>query len=226
MAQDPNAGNETQGRHKEAPSSFARVQGTVFQREAVEPLRQKLRVPAMAPESLLKSGDPMLVLKALLKMPEQWNSWGFRLRHISGLELELRAGFANFTENSSLSFPMSLMESFILGRRVNSLLKQIAGCSFGCPASDGASAISHVCRSMYKDCAAWDVAHGSAQHRESGVDVWFCEDDLSVAGFTERSSIRFELGLLQRWRLWRAARFLSRRQAANDLATSFYRLHH
>ena len=222
MAQNPNYESRLLRQHQPTRQPLAReVNSTSHYRAAVPPPPAPLGSMRQVPFQV--SNDPMRVLKALLKMPEQWRAWGFKLRHIGGLELELRAGFAVFTEDSAVSFPISLVESFILGRRVNSLLSRMAGQSFDPEITSGGSAVSQLCRSMYKECDAWDVSHGTARHRRNGVEVWFVEDDLSVAGFTDMSSVRFELGLLQRWRLWRAARFLSRLQAARELAHSLYR---
>lgn len=107
MAQNPTTKSKIPTSYPTSPPPLGSPTGGI---PAAQTSPSALPLPAQECDSreLLASGDPMLVLRALLKMPDQWRLWGFKLQHVGGLQLELRAGFARFTENSSVSFTMSL----------------------------------------------------------------------------------------------------------------------
>lgn len=165
------------------------------------------------------SRDPIKVLRRLFESPEQWRHWGYRVKHISGLELELRHGLAQFTDDSSMSFPMSVVESFFFGRRIDDLLRRkTKGVLYSGMSKRGT--VKLLCKSMRTQPEMWEVCRGIVRHRTGGVEIWFSEGEFMIAGFTDASSCRFRLNFLSRWRLWRAARFLVRRQIALDLSSS------
>lgn len=167
--------------------------------------------------SSVRRRRPVSLVCDLMKNTMAWVSLGPLLRHESGLELVHEGRMAQFSEMSTLMFPLGLIDRLALGMHAKVLRLRMAAVQIG-----GRGAANPVVATLerLRHCPdEWEVCAEVIHHTPSGLTL-LTRDGLYGFRVAPESLLRFPMGFVARLRLWRVARPLIYRRIAAQVMSA------